>query len=284
MTRAILFAMTALMLAGCAKPTEEQRLSKFRGSMKYRTYRFASETVTAVAVAEYNKRGTEPVTAITVHSTLALLWFLAEKSEYSFIEADIAADSGTDNTKVLSRGLQSISLTRMKCPRLARACYDEVKASMVLQQNPGARTVELEHKMVLLSLIMVSLHHGDPDLARLGTDALVAITQLDYLPPLVGAVIEAKQGSPLKAAAHLRELNKNERFAEHKKALIAEVADILASSPDKETLGDELTRRVLCQLVQRLLDDIFTAEDKRALLDKTRTLPDRITGRRQPGS
>lgn len=279
MTRGLLLMMTAILLAGCARPTEEQRLSKFRGSMKYRTYRFASEKATAVAVAEYNKRGGgKPVTAFAVHSTLSLLWFLADKSEYSFIEADVAADSAGDDARALCRGFQSIALSRMKYPGLARSHYEELKASMATGGNDNAHAVELEHKIAMLSLIAVSLYQGDPDLARFGAGALSAITQLDYLPPLVGAVIEAKKGSPLKAAAHLRELSKSEGFAGHKKALIAEVADILASSPDKETLGDELTRRVLCQLVQRILDDIFTAEDKRALLEKTRTLPALITG------
>ena len=36
-----------VLLAGCAKPTEEQRLEKFRRSIKYRTYRLASEKATA---------------------------------------------------------------------------------------------------------------------------------------------------------------------------------------------------------------------------------------------
>ena len=275
----LLLLMTVLLLVGCSKQTEEQRLSKFRGSMKYRAYRLSSETTTKLAVAGYNAATTQKVDRVVIHATLGLLWFLSEKSEYSFAEADIFAASDNNNIKLLSLGLQSIALSKMKYPNLARSHYSELKATLAAQQNMDANNVEIEHKLMLLSLIAVSIYHGDPDLAKFGADALSAITQLDYLPPLVGAVVDAKKGSPIKALDQLRELNKSDRFSEHKNALLAEVVDIIGKCPDKEKLGDELTNRVLIQLARRVLDDIFTAENQRILLEKTKTLPDLITGK-----
>lgn len=271
--------MAAVLLVGCARPTEEQRLAKFRGSMKYRTYLFASRKAVGVTVAEYNKRTSPAVDDTLVHSVLGVLWFMADRSEYSFMEADIAAGAATNELKVLALGLQSIALSKMKCPTLARSRYDELKAAIAGQQGIDAGQVEAEHKMMLLGVIAAGLYHGDPDLARFGADALGAISQLDYLPPLVGAIAEATKGSPLKAAEQLRALNKSDRFAEHKKVILAEMADILAKSP-ADKMGEEVTHRVLLQLVRRVLDDVFSEENQRLLLEKTKALPDLIRGKR----
>jgi hypothetical protein len=270
--------MMAVTLIGCAKPTEEQRLAKFCGSMKYKTYRFASEKVVGITVAEYNQRTTPAINDALVHSTLGLVWFLGEKSEYSFVEADIATSTATNDLRILGLGLQSIALSKMKYPSLARSRYDKLKTTLAAQQGIDTNTVEVEHKVMLLSLIAVSLYHGDPDLAKFGADALGAISQLDYLPPLVGAVVEAKKGNPLKAVAQLRELNASDRFSEHKKVIFDEVADIIANTPS-DKIEQDVTNRVLLQLVRRVLDDVFSAENQRLFLEKTKALPQLITGK-----
>lgn len=279
MGRTILWVMMALFLVGCSKPTEPQRLSEFRGSMKYRAYRLASDKATAFAVAECNKRRASPVTVSTVHSTLGLLWFLAERSEYSFVEADMAAAGATGDVKMLSLGLQSMALSKMRYPNLAKSYYEELKTALAAQEGVETNGLEVEHKAMLLCLIAVSLYHGDTALAKFGADALGAISQLDYLSPLVGAVVEAKEGSPIKAVAQLRELNKSAQFSEHKRALLAEAADTIANCPDKERLADELMNRVVIQLVRRVLDDVFSSDDQRVLLEKARSLHDRMTGK-----
>ncbi len=282
----LLLFMTSVLISGCAKPTEDQRLSKFRGSIKYKAYRFTSEQTTRLAVAEYNKWSTQQVTCATIHSTIGLLWFLAEQSEYSFIESDIAATGATNDIRILCQGLQSVALAKMKLPNLAKSYYSQIKTTFAAKQGAETDSIEVEHKMMLLGLIAVSLYHGDPDLAKFGADSLGAVSQLDYLPPLVGAIVESKKGSPLKAVAQLRELNKSEQFSEHKKALIAEVTDIVANCPDKEKLGDEVMNRVVIQLIRRVLDDVFSTENQRLLLAKAKTLPDLITGKKtaQPPS
>jgi hypothetical protein len=245
--------------------------------MKSKTYRFASEKAVGVAVAEYNKRNAPAVNADLVHATLGLVWFVAQKSEFSYLEAEMTA-AATNDLRVLSLGLQSIALSKMKCPRLSKSRYDELKVLQATQQGSDTNKVEVEHKVMLLGLIAVSLYHGDPDLAKFAADALGAISELDYMPPLVGAVVEARKGNPLKAAAQLRELNKSDRFSAHKKAILAEMADILAHSPS-DKIEQDVMNRVLLQLVRRVLDDVFSAENQRLLLDKTKALPALITGK-----
>jgi len=271
--------LAGLFFAGCAKPTEEQRLAKFKGSMKVKTYRLASDNATWMAAVGYEKAAGQKVDPALVHATLGIVWFVAGKNEYALIEADLTGKGATDQQKLISLALQSLALSKMKYPGLSKARYDELKNGMATQKGRDANSIEVEHKVCLLSLIVVGLYQGDSELATFGADALGAITQLDYLPPLIGAVIEAKKGSPLKAVAQLRELNKSERFSAHKKEILAEIADLIANTPDKEKLGDEIAERVLMKLVQRVMDDVFSAENQKLLLEKVQAIPELITGK-----
>lgn len=281
MNKTILCLLSAALLAGCKKPTEEERLSEFRDSVKYKAYHFTSEKTTKVSVAEYNKRSKQPVTDDTAHSTLALLWFLTKQSEYSFIEADIAATSSNKDVKLLSLGLQSVALSKMGYPRLAKTHYDKLAKEIADQQGVSPEDVELAHKVMLMSVIVAGLYHDDPELAKFGADALGAVSQVDYLPPLVGAIVEAKQGNHDKAVEDLRKLNENEKFSVHKKAIIADVADMIAKSPSKGNLGSEVMERIVFQVIHRVMNDVFSTEDQRLLLERTKALPELITGKKQ---
>jgi hypothetical protein len=269
----------ALVFSGCAKPTEEQRLKKFQGSLKVKAYRLASDNGARLAIAGYEKTANQKVDPDLIHATLGIVWFLAEKHEYAFVEADVIRAGETNDLKLVSLALKSLALSKMKYPGLSKSHYEDLKTRMATRQNEDANLIEVEHKVFLLSLIAVGLYQGDPDLAKFCSDALGAITQLDYLPPLIGAVVEAKKGSPLKAVAQLRELNKSERFSEHKQALMGEIADIIENCPDKEKLGDELMNRVMIKLVQRVMDDVFSSENQKLLLDKVLSIPELITGK-----
>ncbi len=271
--------MVGLLFAGCAKPTEEQRLAKFQGSLKVKAYRLASENATWIGAAGYEKASGEKVAPQLVHATLGIVWFLAGKNDYALIEADITGKGATDQQKLASLALQSLALSKMKYPGLSKAHYEQLKTAMALQKGQDANSIEVEHKVCLLSLMVVSLYQGDSEMAKFSADALGAITQLDYLPPLIGAIVEAKNGSPLKAVAQLRELNKSERFSAHKKELLAEIAALIENAPDKEKLGEELTERVLMKLAQRVLDDVFSADNQKLLLQKIQALPEVIMGK-----
>ncbi len=273
-----LLLVAVLILAGCAKPTEEQRLEKFRRSIKYRTYRLASEKATHLLTTDYNKTAARPVDTMVVHSTLGLLWFFAGKSEYSFVEADIVSGVSTGTLATLSLCLKSIALSRMKYPGLARTHYEAVRDRMAAHENADVASVELDHKVFLVSLIAVSMLQRDPELARFGADALAAISEVDYLPPLVSVVMTVQQGSVLQAADQLRELNKSERFSEHTRAIAAQMAGLMTNSTDPAKLSEELTDLVATELCRRVMEDIFTTEELKRLLDKTQTLPDLITG------
>jgi len=274
-----ILVLAAMIFAGCAKPTEEQRLAKFRGSLKVKAYRMASDNATWMAAAGYEKAAGDQVDPALVHATLGFVWFLAEKNDYALIEADLTGKGATNQLKLVSLALQSLALSKMKYPGLSKAHYEDLKVQMTAHQGKDANTIEVEHKVCLLSLMVVSLYQGDSEMAKFSSDALGAITQLDYLPPLVGALVEAKKGSSLKAVAQLRELNKSECFSAHKKEVLAEIADLIANVPDKEKLGDELMERVVVKLAQRVMDDVFSAENQKLLLEKVKSLPELITGK-----
>jgi len=277
--KTLALCLIAFTLAGCAKKTEEQRLAEFRDTLKYKAYHLASDKSVGLAVRGYNLQASHPAEEEVVHSTLGILWLISNNSNCAMIEADLLAASDDSSYRNTALGLQSVSLAKMEYPRLALEHYAQLKEALAAERSGDAGSIETKHKLLLLSLIAVSLNQGDPELAIFAAEALGASSQLDYLPPLISACVLAKQGHLLDAVAELRQVANSDVFAEHKKFLFSEVADMIASSPDRQTLGEDLTRRVLGTIVQRALDDIFTADNQRVLLRMTRELPNRLPGK-----
>lgn len=275
--KTLFVALTLMLLGGCTKTEEEKRLSKFRKSIQYKTYRFASETATQRVLTEYNKTVNRPIDVSLAHATVGIAWFMAQKSEYSFIEADLAKTSGTAETKMTAMGLQSIALFKLKCPALARATFSELKKSVALQHKHGIPLADIDHKMMLISLMAVSLYHGDTDLALLGADALGSSREFDYLAPLVRAIAETKDGHSHEAMGRLRELSRKETFSEHKRKLLSESADLIQNCPEHERDGEALVDRLVLQLVKGVVDDLFSEESQKNLLKKITSFVEQFT-------
>lgn len=271
MKQIIFLLFTGLLFVGCTTTKEEQYLSKFRKSFHYKTYRLASKKATQRAVVEYNKTVLEPVDSEMAHALLGVTWFIAQRNDYSFIEADLLKATNTQENKMLALGLQSMALSKMKCPTLAVAYYKELKDSFARQQKSAPNHVQAQHKLALISLIAVSLYQDDLDFAKSASDAFGTNSQLDYISPLLGAVIETTRGNSLKAIAQLQELSKRDTFSEKEKKLFSEAADMIKNCPEEEQRGQALMDRLVLQLVKAALDDVFSDESQRALLKQITT-------------
>ncbi len=277
MKKTIPLVISVLLFAGCATMAEKQRLNTFRKSFHYKTYRFASEKTTKRAVVEYNKTVSDPLDQDTAHGLLGIVWFIAKKSDYSFTEADLVKASSTNENKILALGLQSIALSKMDCPELARAHYNKLKTALSIQRNSDPNHVGVEHKMMLISLIAVSLYQDDLDLAKWSADTLGASSQLDYLSPLLGAIVETKKGNPINAMEQLQKLSQNDKFSEPKKRLFLESADMIKNCPEEELRGQELVDKFILQLVKGALDAVFSDENQQAFLKKIMGFSDQFT-------
>ena len=256
---------------------ERQRLNAFRKSFHYKTYRFASEKATKRAAAEYNKTVSNPLDQETVHALLGIVWFIAKKSDYSFIESDLVKATSTNENKILALGLQSIALSKMDCPELARAHYDKLKTSLAIHTNSKSDSIGVERKMMLISLIAASLYQDDLDLAKWSADTLGNSSQLAYLSPLLGAIVETKKGNPIEAMEQLQKQGQNDKFSEPNKKLFFESAEMIKSCPEQEQRGQELVDRLILQLVKGALDAVFSDENQQALLKKLMAFSDQFT-------
>ncbi len=278
--RFILLTAVGLGLCGCREKTEQEKLSKFKSSLYYKAYQLASENLVRKATAEYNKSANSQLDTDIVHSALSIFWFTRQKGNYCYIEADFLENPEKEDIQLLKLSLQTLALYDMELKQLSRAHYESLKEKLSLQEGKTPEQVELEHKLLLSSLVVVGFLHYDPDMAEFAAQTLEATTQVDYLGPLVGAVMEAKKGNPITACQQLRDLAKSERFAEHVRTLMTEAAGVIERSDpaDKEQLTVDLIQTVGTRLIQQVVDDIFTAEDKKVLLEQIRELPEKITG------
>jgi hypothetical protein len=269
MKKIFLLVFSVLLFAGCATFFEGQRLHAFKKSFHYKTYWFASEKTTKRAVNEYNKTVSDPIGQETGHALLGIVWFIAEKNDYSFIEADIVRATSTNENKILALGLQSIALSKMECPELARDHYKKLKSSLASQRKSDSNRAGLENKMMLISLIAASLYQDDLDLAKWSADTLSTNnSQLAYLSPLLGAIVETKKGSPLKAMEQLQKLSQSDQFSEPQKKLFLESADMIKNCPEQAQRGQELADRLILQLVKGAVDTVFSDENQQAFLKK----------------
>lgn len=256
--------MISLLLPGCSKPTEEEKAAKVFDSLKYKTYQKVSRVTIDKIVAEVQKKSPD-VDGALAHTTMSLFLFMAQKGEMALIEAKLAEDAGASKKAVLC--LNSLALYKMECPRLSKSKYEELKQILAAEQSATTAEIETQHKVLLTGMIAVGLYQGDADIAKFGAESLAAVSQLDYLPPLVKAVSEAQQGNITAAITQLRELNKSEQFSGHKKMIFAEVADIIENTP-KEKIAQDLINRVVVKLINRVLKDIFASENKTEILNK----------------
>ena len=131
--------------------------------------------------------------------------------------------------------------------------------------------------MMLISLIAVSLYQDDLDLAKWSADTLGASSQLDYLSPLLGAIVETKKGNPINAMEQLQKLSQNDKFSEPKKRLFLESADMIKNCPEEELRGQELVDKLILQLVKGALDAVFSDENQQAFLKRIMGFSDQFT-------
>jgi hypothetical protein len=279
MKRPLLFLIAAILLSGCAQKTEEERLAKRMSKWRYRTYRLASEKATGAAIAECKRRTGEETDASAVHAVLSVLWFTQQRYELCYLEADLLSEQENEDARVMALALQTVALFGMEFQQLSDARYEELKMLLAATSKKTPEEIQMEHKVFLTCLILVSLHHGDPDLARFSADALGATSQLDYLEPLVGAIVEAKKGHLLKARKELTELVQSDRFQEHTRALIEEASALAEQAEDPEQFLADLLEKLPALLAERVLEDIFAEEKRAGLLQQIKQIPETLMGK-----
>ena len=272
-------AFAVAFLAGCARKTEEERLAKHMSAWRYRGYRVVSEKTTKAMVAQYNRSANPPIDSTAVHMILSVVWFAQEKYEYCYLEAGILDRLKDDEIQGMALAMQTISLFGMEFPQLSDAKYEELKTSLAATGDKTPEEIQMEHKMFLTSLILVSLYHGDPDLAKFGANALGATSQLDYLGPLVGILVEAKKGHFGQVRKDLAELRKSDKFQEHTRVMLEELSALAEKADDPEQFLADVLERVPMVLAERVLDDIFAEEKMAGLLEQVRSIPETITGK-----
>ena len=141
-------AFFAVLIMGCAEKTEDERLAEFRSSLKYRAYRLASEKTTRLAVVEFNRTADKEVDERSVHGLLGILLLLADKPEYSCMEADIytALGDGESETDNLALALRTVALHKMDFPVTSNREYEQLKSNLALAEGKTLDEVSIEHK------------------------------------------------------------------------------------------------------------------------------------------
>ena len=279
MKRLILFLVIATLQPGCAQKTEQERLDKQMSKWRYRGYRLASDKAAGAVVAECNRRMIAQTDVTAVHAVLSVIWLAQQGYEYGYLEASIVSQQEGKEARVMALALQTVALFGMEYRQLSDARYEELKRLLAAASNKTPEQIQMEHKLFLTCLVLVSLHHGDPNLAKFAADALGTTSDLDYLEPLVGAIAEAKAGHLFKARKELSELASSDQFQDHTRVLIREASAVAEQAEDPEQLLADLLERLPALLAERGVADIFAEEKRAGLFEKIKEIPTALLGK-----
>jgi hypothetical protein len=247
--------------AGCRKPTEAERLAKFRSSLKVRAYRTATRTSVALAVTEFNKRAAQPLGEVEAHAALGVLLLVAKRPELAYVEGELVGASAAPYARLYQLGMEAYALQELGFPEHGQASCAALKQHLAELQGTSAPSAALQGKAALLVVVLVGLYEEDPALTQVGATGLAALAQVDYLPALVGLLAEARAGHPLAALERLRELQRSQRFRDHELALLDEVRRLLEATPEGQPVAKSVVELVVAELAERVLRDSLSAEE-----------------------
>jgi hypothetical protein len=278
MKRPLFLSLALLLTFGCTKTDEEKRLIKFRKSIPYKSYRLASEKATELALAEYNKTLTIPLEPAWAHATLGFICLISGKSDYAFIESELARESHSLETTILAQGVQSIALSKLKASHLAHEQFIKLKKNLVLQQERmPVRTDDLDVRLMYLSLLAAGIYHDDAKLANNAAKRLATYPSLDYLPSLVNALLELKTGQTEKAVQQLQTLSQQPHFPDSKRPLLTETLAVLQQEKLPKNERDALVDRLLLQIMDAILDELFSTENQQFVIRKITSFAEEFT-------
>lgn len=278
MKHKISLCLALLLITACTKTDEEKRLTKFRKSIPYKTYRFASEKATEMALAEYNKTLTVPLEPALLHATLGFVYLIGGKSDYAFIESELARASPSLEATILAQSVQSIALSKLKASHLAHDQFAKLKKNIALQQGrTPLRPDDLEVRLMYVSLLAAGIYHDDAKLANNAAAKLATHPPFDYLPSLVTALLELKTGHTEKTAQQLQTLSQQIHLPESIRPLLAETLMALQQGELQAAERDALVDRLLLQIMNMLLDELFSAENQHWVLKKIASFSEELT-------
>jgi len=278
MKRPLFLGLVLLMTFGCSKTDEEKRLIKFRKSIPYKTYRLTSEKATELALAEYNKTLAVPLEPAWVHATLSFICLIGGKSDYAFIESELARESPSLEATILAQGVQSVVLSKLKAPHLAREQVAKLKKNLVLQQErTPVRTDDLGTRLMCVSLLATGIYHDDAKLANNAAKRLATQSSLGYLPSLVSALLELKKGQTEKAVQQLQMLSQHPHFPDSKRPLLTKTLAVLQQEKLTENERDALVDGLLLQIMDTILDELFSTENQQFIFSKITSFSEEFT-------
>lgn len=257
-----------LLLSGCGKRSEEVRLEKHRRSVRYRVYRKGSEQTVKALVAAQDRLSREDFDVTTAHLVLGVCWLVIDKPGRALAEADIVGGSVAGPAGLCQASVQVMALHRLGYPELTRQRYAELTQLLAEQETVSELEADTLNKATMLSVCLAGMMLDEAALVTFGAAGLDAAAGLDYVGPLAGVIMEARQGHVRKASERLRELSSSERFGEHRQVFLKDMERVLLVRAEGESADDEALQAVVLTFARRILDDILTEENWRVLLEK----------------
>lgn len=234
-----------------AMKTEEEKLNDLKSSLKYKTYKKASElTVPTIIMASNINSDSIKCSEGYTRIMLGYSWAVAKKSEFALAETYIIEDKEKDEQIImLNYFLRSIALYEAGLNTLAHK--EAEKGYTLVNKNPDNTNVKNTIAIYHLLIGSACIYDKNFKAARFHFAGFGIATEIYWPNKIVDAICDLEDRNPKKALKTLKHLNKDSSTPPEVKELISIlITEIEKNSEKFESLlsGNSISKIIIEEL------------------------------------
>lgn len=248
-----------LFIASCSSPTERELYEKQIDNFSYKTYKTLSGTTIGPAILIYNSTVNDSGRINTDYARILLgySWSIAQKSDFSFAEANLVIDNSKDeNAVALAHILLSIGMYENGWKQVAKEESDLGMKKFGKNMAQGQAQTEL--LIIHLLAGSVSVYDRNFDMARFHFAGIGQLTGINWPYLMIDAIGDIDSGDYQKGLVKLKNASQDQSVpAEIRTAL----ADLIKEV--EKTTGNVESPLMIPKLVGKyLIDELKNSTSK----------------------
>lgn len=200
-----------LFIASCSSPTERELYEKQIDNFSYKTYKTLSGTTIGPAILIYNSTVNDSGRINTDYARILLgySWSVAQKSDFSFAEANLVIDNSKDeNAVALAHILLSIGMYENGWKQVAKEESDIGMKKFGKNMPKGQAQTEL--LIIHLLAGSVSVYDRNFDMARFHFAGIGQLTGINWPYLMIDAIGDIDSGDYQKGLVKLKKASQDE--------------------------------------------------------------------------
>lgn len=242
-----------LFIASCSSPTERELYEKQIDNFSYKTYKTLSGTTIGPAILIYNSTVNDSGRINTDYARILLgySWSIAQKSDFSFAEANLVIDNSKDeNAVALAHILLSIGMYENGWKQVAKEESDLGMKKFGKNMPQGQAQTEL--LIIHLLAGSVSVYDRNFDMARFHFAGIGQLTGINWPYLMIDAIGDIDSGDYQKGLVKLKKASQDESVPSEIRTALADLIKEV-----EKTTGNVDSPLMIPRLIGKYLMDEF---------------------------